>query len=233
MSNSEKFLEYYNKIDLYLKREGNYDVFQSYSHKVKNSSSTVVRRYKDELLTFGELRNAIIHHPPINGAPIAEPHTEIVKRIKIISDYILNPIKVIPTFQLQVFTAHLNEYLNPILYKMGNLSFSQAPIIDNEGKLIEIITTNTISRWLSSNLEENGTLLVENIKVKDLISHIEYKNNYRFLNRDASIYDAYQLFVDSFKNNKCYLDAVFLTNSGKEHEKLLGLITINDIANHL
>ena len=233
MTNSDKFLEYYNKIDLYLKREGNYENHQSYAYKVKNSTSGVVKRFKDELLTFGELRNAIIHHPLINGEPIAEPHTQIVNRIKTIAEHILNPKKVIPTFQFEVFSAHFNEYINPIVHKMGEFSFSQAPIIDDQGKIIEIITTNTIARWLSSCLESNGTLLLENVKVKDLIPYIENAKNYCFLNRDASIYDAYQLFVESFKRNKCYLDTIFLTNSGNQYEKILGLITINDIANHL
>ena len=39
------------------------------------------------------------------------------------------------------------------------------------------------------------------------------------------------LFFDHINTNKNYLDAIFITHSGKTDEKLLGLITIEDISN--
>lgn len=114
---------------------------------------------------------------------------------------------------------------------MKNHSFSQFPIYDDNNFVAELINTNTISRWLSSKLEENGTIIIDNVKVKDLILDIEFKNNYKFISRNTSIYEAYDLFIDQINKQKRNLDVLFITDSGKKTEQLLGLITIEDIAN--
>ena len=50
MKNSELFIDAYNKIDAFLKREGNYDVNISFTHKLKNSKNGIIRKRKDELI---------------------------------------------------------------------------------------------------------------------------------------------------------------------------------------
>lgn len=98
MKNSEKYLDIYNKIDNYLKKYDNYDSYVNFAQKVKNTKNKVAQRYRDELLSFGELRNAIVHNPKIGNKAIAEPHEETVSRISELYDKISNPKKVIPEF---------------------------------------------------------------------------------------------------------------------------------------
>lgn len=233
MKNSEIFIEYYNKIDAYLKITEGYNSHVNFAQKVKNSSNKIVKRFKDELISLGELRNAIIHNPKIGNETIAEPHDETVNKIEDLHNKITKPKKVIPEFQFEVFGAKEGDFINDILVKMKENSFSQFPVFNEELKVIELINTNTISRWLSLNLETNGTIIIENIKVIDLIPEIEFKNNYKFIARDSSIYEAYDLFIDQINTKKRNLDVLFITNSGKHNEKLLGLITIEDIANKI
>lgn len=228
--NSDDFLNYYNLIDVYLRKTGNLGPEVTFSQKVKTSPNNVVKRYKDELLSLGELRNAIIHNPKIGNKVIAEPHEETVIRIKELYEKITNPKKVIPEFQFEILGAKEDDYLNDILVEMRRKSFSQFPIFNKENVVIELINTNTISRWLSAQIEDNGTIMVEKIRVKDLIPEIEFRNNYKFISRDKSIYDAYDLFVNHVNSEKRNLDVLFITTSGKNSEKLLGLITIEDIA---
>ncbi len=230
MTNSEIFLDYYNRIDSYLKKADHYDSTISFAQKVKNSKNKVVIRFKDELLSLGELRNAIVHNPRIGNKTIAEPHLQIVNRIKDLFEKISNPTKVIPEFQFEVVGAKEDEYINSILLKMGELCFSQFPVFDTDNNVCELINTNTISRWLSSKLEENGTIIIDNVKVEDLMPQIEFKKNYKFISRETSIYEAYELFIHQIDEKKRNLDVIFITNSGKTTEKLLGLITIEDIA---
>jgi predicted transcriptional regulator len=231
MTNSEKYLDIYNKIDDYLKKSDNYDSYVNFAQKVKNTKNKVAQRYKDELLSFGELRNAIVHNPKIGNKAIAEPHDETVSRISELFDKISNPKKVIPAFQFQVLGAKKNEFINEILVEMKKHSFSQFPVFDDHENVCELINNNTISRWLSSQLEEDGTIIIENVKVADLISEIEFKENYKFVSRNTSIYEAYDLFINQINKKQRNLDVIFITHSGKIDEKLLGLITIEDIAN--
>lgn len=231
MTNSEKYLNIYNKIDEFLRKSDGHESYVSFTQKVKYSKNKVTQRFKDELLSFGELRNAIVHNPKIGKKAIAEPHENTVSRIVEIYDKISNPKKVIPKFQFQVLGAKKNDFINDILVEMKKQSFSQFPVFDNEEYVCELINNNTISRWLSSKLEENGTIIIENVKVADLLSEIEFKKNYAFVSRNISIYEAYDLFINQINTKQRNLDVLFITNSGKREEKLLGLITIEDIAN--
>ena len=230
MNNSEKFLETYNNLDQYLKKEIRADDYVSYANKVKNSKNTVVNRFKDELLSFGTLRNAIVHNPKIDNKAIAEPHDRTVERFNEIYEIINNPKKVIPIFQFDVLGANKDDYINDILKQMKQKSFSQFPVLDSNEAIIELINNNTISRWLASEIDENGTIIIDGVTVEKLIPEIEFKRNYKFISRDTSIYKAYDLFLNHISKEERNLDVLFITHNGKETEKLLGLITISDLA---
>lgn len=82
----------------------------------------------------------------------------------------------------------------------------------------EIITSKTIARYIAVNFKDEGGILVVDSKVYDLIPEIQFKNNYKFVNRNASVYDAHCLFMNQIRNHKLNLDVVFITNSGKSIE---------------
>lgn len=230
MNNSEYFLETYNKLDQYLKKEIRSEDYVSYANKVKDSKNIVVNRFKDELLSFGTLRNAIVHNPKVDNKVIAEPHDRTVERFNEIYEMITNPKKVIPTFQFNVLGAHKDDYINGILKEMKQKSFSQFPVFDSDDTVIELINNNTISRWLASEVDDNGTIIIDGVTVEKLIPEIEFKRNYKFISRETSIYKAYDLFLNHINEKGRNLDVLFITHNGKETEKLLGLITISDLA---
>jgi predicted transcriptional regulator len=230
MTNSETFLDIYNKIDGYLKKADHHDSYVNFARKVKISKSKVVQRFKDELISFGELRNAIVHSPKIGNQVIAEPRDDTVKRISELFNQISNPKKVIPQFSLDVVGAKSEDYINDILRQMKQHSFSQFPVYDENNHVIELINTNTISRWLAKEIEEKGTMLIDEVRIKDLVGEIEYPKNYEFISRNTSVFEAYDMFIQQVLNKKRNLDVIFITDSGKKNERLLGLITISDIA---
>lgn len=176
------------------------------------------------------LRNAIVHNPKIGNKTIAEPHESTVLRISEIYENISNPIKVIPEFQFDVLGAYEDDHINNILEDMKQNSFSQFPVLNSNGNVIELINNNTISRWLASKVEDKGTIIIEDVTVKELMSEIEFKKNYKFISRDTSIYEAYYLFINHIDQKGRNLDLLFITHNGKETEKLLGLVTISDLA---
>lgn len=231
MSNSDIYIDTFKKIEAFLQKEVKGDNYAPFSEMVKFSKNKIISRYKDELLSFAKLRNAIVHTPKIDGKTIAEPHDAVVKEIMSIYDKITNPKKVIPTFQLaDVLGAKKDDFINDILVKMHQFSFSQFPIFNEQGNVEELMTTNTITRWLSTQLETSGTLMTENVTIEQLMGEIEYTKNYTFVSRDCTIYDAYCLFMDHIQKYKRNLDAIFITQNGKSNNRLLGIITIEDIA---
>ncbi|UMQ43223.1 CBS domain-containing protein [Chryseobacterium sp. Y16C] len=229
MTNAEKFLDIYNQLDKFLKN-GNNQNHETFASKIKSSKNSIIKSYRDKLIDYGELRNAITHTPKLGGNYIAEPLGEVVNEFAMILQKLLNPQKVIPLFSFEVIGANENERLDKILNLMREKSFSQFPVFDEGGMVAELINTNTISRWLGKNINQNE-IMVENPIIKELIVDIEFKKNFKFISRDCDIYTAYDLFIDQINIHKRNLDVLFITNSGSENEKLLGLITIEDIAN--
>ena len=231
MNKSDLFIDYYNKIDIFLSEEHPKTGYISFYQKVKSSKNTAVIRFKDELLSLANLRNAIVHNPKIGNKTIAEPHEKTVERLKEIHKNITKPKKVIPEFKFEVLGAKKEDYIKDILKIMKEQSFSQFPVFDDNNQVLELINNNTISRWLTDLIDDNGDILIEKVKVEDLIPEIEFKENYKYVSRNTSIYDAYDLFINQINTKKRNLDVVFITETGKNYEPLLGLITIADIAN--
>ncbi|MBN1185140.1 MAG: hypothetical protein JXB49_22835 [Bacteroidales bacterium] len=62
------------------------------------------------------------------------------------------------------------------------------------------------------------------------MDEIEFRDNYKFIPRNTSIYIAYDLFIEHINTFKRNLDALFITSKGKREEILLGLVTIDDVA---
>lgn len=231
MNNAERFLEIYNQIDKILKNKEQ-DEYVSFTKKVKTSSNKIIQAHKDKILDYAELRNAIVHNPRVGKDYIAIPIDKVVSDFEAILKKITSPTKVIPTFQFEVYGAKLRDDLDDILKKMYKHSFSQFPVFNEEGAVIELINSNTISRWLSKQTGKDG-IIVENPTIEILIPEIEFKQNYMFIDRNCDLYTAYSLFITQIETRNRNLDVLFITNSGRPKEKLLGLITIEDIASKI
>ena len=227
---TNEFLENFKLIEKHINRIGNFPEEKSFQSKVSElSKNSLIARFQEDLKSFSNLRNLLSHEPKKNGDYIAKPSDFTVSRIKEIHQLITNPPLVFPKFKFEVLGAESDDYLNSILMEMNEKSFSQFPVYEN-GIVKELINTNTISRWLFSKLEEYGNILSVESKVADLINHIEFKNNYKFIPKKTNVFEAFDKFKNQIKNEKRNLDVLFITENGKQNEKVEGLITIEDIA---
>lgn len=233
MTNAQKFLDCYNELDKAFAKELNQSEHVAFSQKVRElvSKNSVARRYKDDLYQLGSLRNAISHQSK-GGVPIAEPHIETVDLIERILQEFKNPLKVIPKFQFEVYAVTTESDLIELLDKMKTLDFSQAPVLDENGSVIEMISTNTISRWLFGQMK-NEEIILPGVKVAELISFIETPKNYALISRNTTVYEAAEIYVKASRDKKSKLDCLIITHNGKASEKLLGIVCIEDIAPYL
>lgn len=231
MKNSEKFIECFKEIEQFINRLPGIKDDWSFTNKIRNvpESNSIVKRYKDDLISFAYLRNAISHHPKDDNKVIAEPRGTTVDLIMKIKSQIINPKKVVPIFQFDVYSVNESSNILDLIKEMKKQSFSQVPYISETGEM-EIITTNTIARWLAEQIDEYGTILVENTKVSSLLDHIEFENNYKLVGRNTTVVDAYTYFESHIEQHNRHLDAIMITENGKPHETLIGLITIDDLS---
>lgn len=87
-----------------------------------------VRTYKNTLLEFAGLRNAIVHNERPDGEVIADPRPEVVEQIVRIRDKITDPPSVIPEFKGEVTTVEENAPLSRVIRKMQQRNYSQVPV---------------------------------------------------------------------------------------------------------
>jgi hypothetical protein len=233
ITNAQRFLDLYNELDKLFAKELNQVDYVPFSQRIKDlfPRNSIVRNYKDDLFQLGNLRNAITHQSK-GGVPIAEPFEETVQLIQKILDDFKNPKRVIPAFQFEVFSVTTDTPLIELLKEMKEKDFSQAPILDMNGKVIEVISTNTISRWLYAE-NENQLIDLTSSKISDLIPHIETPNNYGLISRNTTVYEAAENYLRKSKDKKSQLDCMIITQNGKASEKLMRIVCIEDIAPYL
>ncbi|MFS0671802.1 CBS domain-containing protein [Ornithinibacillus sp. 179-J 7C1 HS] len=222
--NSDRFITAFNRIDKALdsELESNKGIGFSKAVRILTKYNPVIRRYKDDLLEFAELRNAIVHNRIDIVQVIAEPHDSIVEQIERIEQEITKPKLVIPQFEKQVHSFEINDSLSSLLDAVEEKGYSKFPVYDGEN-FKGLVTENGITKWLSENKEAS----TKEILLHEILPY-QKENNHEFINKTASIYEAVELFKENIgKGNR--LDALLITNNGEKNEKLLGIITAWDI----
>lgn len=228
VSAADSFLSAYNDIDKYLRNRFKRDYNTSFTQLVKDASPKlrVVNRFYQELIDYGQLRNAIVHSYTKDKI-IATPLQETADSIQRIKDLIINTPKAYQTFKKDVLTINSENTLSEALEIMEDSFISQIPII-KDGVVIEILNGNTVARWLSSNV----IVSTKETLVEELIPHIELSENYIIVNRDTDVYEVAYKFTTTTRRG-WYLDAVFITQDGKPDQKLLGMAVIEDLAPYI
>ena len=226
MKNSDKFLEIFSAIEKKLKTITNLDRQSSFYQLVENASRKhpAIRHYKDDLKEYADLRNAIVHERS-DGHVIAEPNEQSVRQLEKIKNNLIKPPRVYPNFQAKVLSFEIKESIGEAVKAMSENSFSQVLIFKN-GKFEGILTANTVTRWLGANVKEDVFSLSET--TIDLV--LKYAENFekcKFIPKNQSVFDTINLFHET-ENEGCRLEAAFITENGKNSEKIIGIVTLAD-----
>lgn len=224
MLNSDRFLHAFNSIERYLRELTNQGKETRFYVLVNlaGNSNFAVRRFRNDLKEFADLRNAIVHERTDNHV-LAEPNDQAVNEIERITSLLLNPPKVIPQFQSKVYTLLLNDSIAKAAETMFAKSYSQIPIYDTT-VFVGLLTANTIVRWLGACVTEEIFSLTET-SIANVLTYTEDKDNFSFLDRDTTMFEALERFQLYERKGK-RLEAILITQTGKPSETLLGIITI-------
>lgn len=226
--NSERFLTAFRRIERWLETHApgarRIDGFgNSINHFAKKNN--VIRRFRDDLRQFAELRNAMVHEYA-GEKLIAEPNDWTVERIEMIAQELVQPPRVLPAFAKQVITVPPEASVSTALRVMHEHGFSQVPV-SQDTRCRGLLTGNTIARWLAARISED-IFSLEETTVADVLHFAgqEKTSNFRFAARDTTLFDVLDLFAT---NRAKRLEAVLITHSGDPGESLLGIITTADL----
>jgi hypothetical protein len=98
----------------------------------------------------------------------------------------------------------------------------------DDNKIVEVLNGNHISFWLAN----QSSVSPSQTKISEVLKTAEYKRNFEIIPRSMSVYEAAELYRNSYQaepKNR-YFDALIITENGKPHEKMTGIIVLKDIA---
>ncbi|WP_148629483.1 CBS domain-containing protein [Bacillus sp. E214] len=227
---SERFEIAYNIIDKKLRelKEVSYSRRREPFTSLLNSIDIpIINNYKEELISFAQLRNTIIHNKLEKDYYIAEPHNETVERIEFIAKQILVPKKAIEIAARKPVTFNKDDNIDELLDMMKTNDYSCFPIYDSKG-FVGLVTSNGLSRWLADNVVKEG-IIFSDYKIQHLLEY-EYENNVIFLSERDDVFQVKEMFETQLSKVQPRLEAILISNSKKKHkDALLGIITPWDL----
>ena len=125
---------------------------------------------------------------------------------------------------MSVESVRSEDSLAQVLRRIAERDYSQFPVYSGT-TFPGLLTENGITRWLARHVVSKLSLIeLEDITVKQVFPEEEHRPNWRFVPRDEPV-----ITVREFFSAQSLLEAVLITQTGTQKEKLLGIITRWDI----
>lgn len=230
-NNADRFLNTFNAVERHLQIKYNNGAFAPFRSILKSAAAKdiIFRRYQEELFVLGDLRNVLVHNDRFEGRTIAEPLTQIVDEFENIWRLIQNPDRV-NIFDRDVLYCFWDDKLEKVLQLMKKNKILQIPVIE-DNMIKEVITGNHIAFWLAG----QESVVLSETKISEVLLKAEYRNNFRIIPHSMSVYDAAEIYRNSYRQEpkNRYYDALIVTKNGKPNEKMTGIIVMKDIANYI
>ncbi|MHB0969868.1 MAG: CBS domain-containing protein [Thermoanaerobaculia bacterium] len=227
MKNSDSFLNAFTRIEKHLRHVSNAKPWIPFTQLVSRASRDFpeVRRFREDLKEFADLRNAIVHDR-MHDQVIAEPNAWAVERIAMIADLLTKPPAVVPHFAKKVFTVTPERTLADAVKLMKKHEFSKLPVVSGRN-FGGVLTANAITRWLGANAE-GGPVDLHAATVADVLKFAEDGGSILFVTPETTVFEVFEAFHKVESRGKT-LEAVLITEHGQPSDRILGLITVTDL----
>jgi hypothetical protein len=220
-SNGERFEGAYNKIDALLRKRVGGAKTLSFSHVVSEAAmkDPTVRTVKDDLLEYGDLRNAIVHDRGKAPVLLADPREDVVVKIEKIWNHLSHP-RILRSLAhkvpLRIFAA--GAVLAESLSYMRENDFSQV-IALREGKH-QILSTEGIAHWLEAKSKEDIIALSE-ARLSDALE-FEPRDSCIYLKATDTIDRAREVFGKDIGKR---IFSALVSEHGNANEKPINIVT--------
>ncbi len=172
------------------------------------------------LRTIAKIRNVIVHDKTEPFRYIVIPTSSIAEELRKCRERLINPSRAIPTFERTVEIVSISDTLTRVLKIIDIRDYSQSPVYEGE-RFRGLLTENGVTRWLAGHVSRTLSLAELDVApVGQVLKSEEERKNYQFVSRDTRVDDIRASFAA-----QTFLEAVLVTTSGEEAEKLLGIAT--------
>jgi len=223
--NAKRFINAYNRLD-----QGLRDIYSikrtlNYSDMIRKVATvnTVVKKFEEDLVNYGRLRNAIVHD---NGDEIiAEPNTAVVEKLEKIARLINTPPKVVDCLKKRkVFVVQGETTLKDVVFEMGKKGYSIIPVYIS-GTLIGVLNrkmiVDSIAEFISrgKNIDEAMSQ-----PVSECTNIFGETNHYEIVPANITVENLMYIFEQNRK-----LSSVILTKNGNYNEMPEAVVVSADI----
>ena len=219
---AERFIDAFNSIDYSLRARYGLNRSMGFSDLIRKSVSLnyIVRKYEDDLIDYGRLRNAIVHQGNKNFV-IAEPHENVVEHIEKIEKLINTPPKAIDICRRDVLTTDASASMEEVIKLIASSNYSNIPVY-KDGELLGIANGQKILNAFGMYLLSGGKALtfLRNAKIEDMLTKIKDSGYFEVCTADLTIEDA----LNKFHQNPKLL-AILLTKHGAATDEPMGIVT--------
>ncbi len=232
-TDSDKFVALYNQLDAYMRSQLQVERYVDHSTLLREMSqkNRVFSDYLQDLRMFADVRNMLVHNPYKKDAdPLIFPHAYIVKRYEEIINLVLHPPKALSVAipRTIIFTATLESLIQELMNTMAEKNYTHIPIIKDD-RMIGIFSENTLLSYLVTNQEG---IILKDATVADFIEFIKIEKHineyFEFVSRSTLLSEVEEIFHKGLVDKK-RIAVVYITETGKNTEKILGMITPWDI----
>ena len=227
MSNANDFLSLYNKTDHHLKEKYKIDRNMSFSRMLDEVAvkSAYVRKYRETLKQFGQLRNAIVHEYR-DGQVIAEPTKKALEEFQSIYNKISKPKRALDVVGTHIERISKSDSIREALDIMSKHNYSQIPVIGDDGFIGMFSPVHLIGVLSKSNTGSIDSVM--NTRMDEVLTFNDRHRQVKFISKKATVHDAIEIYEQTaLKDHQ--IDAILITETGQSHQMPIGIITDSDI----
>lgn len=185
---------------------------------------------KQKLKYCREVRNFCQHTIKDNSEFLVTPSDQMIELIS----QLIEKVRNLPrgkdyavSFD-KVFSCNLGDYVQLAMKTMREHNYTHIPVLE-QGKIIGVFSENTLFSYI---LDNEIVSIDKDTKFRDLGNYLAVKDHetetFYFLPWDVLISNVKKLFEDALSRME-RIGMIFLTKSGKETEKPMGILTSWDI----
>ena len=182
-----------------------------------------------------QVRNIHTHQRNDAALDCVCPNPDMNIKIKNIIDEIKNPPTIynskVCVKRQNMYCRNIDDTIEQTIKVMVEKIYTHIPIFEND-KLVGVFSENTLLDIVN---KESGIVISNDTRFKEIQKNLRIENHsfqeFKFISRNKNIYDIEDIFKDYFTRNK-RLGCVYITENGKENEKILGMLGMYLVTNN-
>lgn len=222
---AKRFISAYNRLD-----QGLRDIYSikrtlNFSDMIRKVATvnTVVKKFEEDLIDYGRLRNAIVHRS--SDEIIAEPNVDVVEKLEKIARIINTPPRVVECLRpRQVFSVSGDTVLRDVVGEMWKKGYSVVPVYIS-GTLVGVINrkmiVDGIGKFIADGKDIDDAMQEPVSKCLDIFNETSH---YEVAPSSLTVENLMYMFQQNRK-----LSSVILTENGNYTEPAKVIIVSADI----